>query len=418
MRMELHNQRWLLLIALIVICSGCSMLGPKPAYDDASPVRVGSSRSYDAHPASFESEDPKPKLGLSDFAPQNLPRTVRRIAGEDTSTMRQTAQREYKTAEATYNEASRLKGAQRKAKFLEAAALFETAAELYPESAVEHDSLYMLGACHFFADNYVASNDAYELLLDKYPNSKMLDAVESHRFSIGQYWLQLHDEHPQSFFAVNLTNDMRPWRDTKGNAMRIFDKIRIDDPTGKLADDATMALANAQFRSGRYILADSTYTDLRKTFPDSEHQFDAHVLGIKSKLLNYQGADYSGDVLDQAEKLIQQARAQFPRQAQEEDEYLSRAFAEVRYKKAERLWAKAQFYDRRKEFRAAKHYFKKVLDEYADTPFQQRARARVAELAGEPDIPPQHLSWLVGMFPTEEDVQPMIATKPNDNSAR
>jgi len=74
----------------------------------------------------------------------------------------------------------------------------------------------------------------------------------------------------------------------------VFDKIRIDDPTGKLSDDATLAAANAYFAQGDFEKADQFYTDLRKTFPSSEHQFTAHFLGLKAKLLCYSGPDYSG----------------------------------------------------------------------------------------------------------------------------
>ena len=46
--------------------------------------------------------------------------------------------------------------------------------------------------------------------------------------------------------------------------------MRIDDPTGKLADDATIALANAYFEQERYLDAADTYEDLRVNFPSSQ----------------------------------------------------------------------------------------------------------------------------------------------------
>ena len=35
--------------------------------------------------------------------------------------------------------------------------------------------------------------------------------------------------------------------------MRVYDRIRLDDPTGKLADDATLALGNAYFAVGKFM---------------------------------------------------------------------------------------------------------------------------------------------------------------------
>ena len=46
-----------------------------------------------------------------------------------------------------------------------------------------------------------------------------------------------------------------------------------------------LAAANAYFAAADYFRADALYTDLRKAFPSSEHQFIAHFLGLKTKLL-------------------------------------------------------------------------------------------------------------------------------------
>ena len=75
-------------------------------------------------------------------------------------------------------------------------------------------------------------------------------------------------------------NQQRPWRDRHGHALRIYDKIRVDDPTGRLADDATLAAANEHFANGKFQKADDYFTDLRTAYPTSEHQFSAHFLGM------------------------------------------------------------------------------------------------------------------------------------------
>ena len=51
-----------------------------------------------------------------------------------------------------------------------------------------------------------------------------------------------------------------------------------------------MATANAHFVNGRWDDADYHYGLLRTEYPKSEHQFQAHLLGLRCKLLRYQGA--------------------------------------------------------------------------------------------------------------------------------
>ena len=108
--------------------------------------------------------------------------------------------------------------------------------------------------------------------------------------------------------------------------MKTYENIRLNDPTGPLADDAIMATANSYFRRGRYNDADYQYDLLRKEYPRSDHQFNAHMLGLQCKLRKYQGPDYDGTPLEEAEQLVKQQRTQF---AGELDATSSRRLAEI-----------------------------------------------------------------------------------------
>lgn len=266
----------------------------------------------------------------------------------------------------------------------------------------------MAGESYFFADHYWDAEESYEMLLKKYQNSKHIDTVQRRRFAIAQYWLALHRENPRAFYELNLFDKSTPLRDAFGHSMRVFDRIRLDDPTGELADDATLALGNAYFAAGKFMKADEYYTDLRKTFPSSEHQFQAHFLGLKSKLEAYQGPDYSAVAIIDAEKLVDQIRKQFPQESQREREYLDREAARIRYLKSERDWLMAQRFDRRAEYGAAKHYYAALIAEYPDTPFGERAEQRIREIGGEPDVPEPPLGWVVAMFPEDDVVKTLM----------
>jgi outer membrane protein assembly factor BamD (BamD/ComL family) len=233
-----------------------------------------------------------------------------------------------------------------------------------------------------FADRYVKANELFEELLKDYPNSRYLDLIGARRFLIAQYWFEMDAGSTDGTLGVNLTKDTHPWSDTFGHAVRIFDRMRLDDPTGKLADDATIAAANAYFQKEDYLKADQYYSDLRTHFPSSEHQFMAHFLGIKAKLLGYRGPEFTGESLDEAETLIKQVRRQFPTESREHQDEIDKAFSEVRYRKAEREWLMAQYYDRRKEYGAARFYYDLLNEDYGDTPFADKARDRVGNIAG------------------------------------
>ena len=255
-------------------------------------------------------------------------------------------------------------------------------------------------------------------LLKKYPNSRYLDLVGARRFRIAQYWLELNDQGSSLPLGLNVTDKQRPWSDTFGHAIRIYDRMRIDDPTGKLADDATMAAANAHFLKGDFVKADQYYTDLRTHFPSSEHQFMAHYLGLQAKLRGYRGPEFTGDALEQAEKLVKQIRRQFPSEYRQHEDEIEKAYREIRYRKAEREWNMAKYYNRRHEYGAARFYYDLILKDYDDTPFADQAREQIGEIAGKPLAPPQRLTWLVNLFPDKEIPQPLIVTSPGETKLR
>ena len=139
----------------------------------------------------------------------------------------------------------------RQQKYADAAKEFTVAYKRWPDSPLEEDALFMCGESNFFADKYVAATDTYELLVKKYSGTQYLDKISARRFAIARYWEQYEQPHPDWFMTPNIVDNKRPLFDTKGHAMRSYDKVRIDDPTGPLADDSIMATANAYFVSGR-----------------------------------------------------------------------------------------------------------------------------------------------------------------------
>ena len=344
---------------------------------------------------------------LDDFSPANVTKSFKKLVGRGPN--RKLAQDLYDQAEQEYQQAAEMPpGGERASKFLAAGAKFAQAAEYWPGSHVEMDALFMAGESNFFADHYWDATKFYERLIKKNPNNRYLDTVDARRFAIARFWLQLNEDSPEPFYYANFINETRPWRDSRGHAIRQYEKIRLDDPTGRLADDATLAVGNAHFKEGRFLKADESYTDLRKTFPNSEHQFSAHYLGLKAKLESYLGPDYSGEALEEGEKLIKLMRRQFPNDAEKEKEYLDRAAAEIRYKKAEKLHFFARYHDRRREYRAASRRYHQIVTQFADTPFAGQAQRRLEQIQGLPPVPPPQLPWLISLFPQSDKVKPII----------
>ncbi|MEM6980549.1 MAG: tetratricopeptide repeat protein [Planctomycetota bacterium] len=293
--------------------------------------------------------------------------------------------------------------------FEEAAELFQGASEADPDSALGQDALFMQAESLFFADQLIDASDVYQKLQKDFPRNRHGDRVAARLFSITQYWIDTEKATTGSRLPINLFDSTRPRMDVDGHAVRILDQIRYDDPTGRLADDATMAAAAEYIRQEDYQMADEFLTDLRETYPESDYFFLAHMMGIQCKLELYAGPRYTNLLLEEADQLIAKTRQRFPDRLQDEkySQMLARASSEVAYLRAEHLFERAAYREKRREFRAAATFYQEVLNQFSDTPFADRAREGLERTAEKPAVPTRRLSWLKTIFPDQKVKSPL-----------
>jgi outer membrane protein assembly factor BamD (BamD/ComL family) len=323
-------------------------------------------------------------LGLNNLAPSKISQNLKKMIGRgpDEALARQ-----------ELAEGERLFAARQ---FGDAVGHFKKAAMRWPDSSIEEDALFHLGECYFFLDRYPKANDSYARLIKKYGTTRHLDLVMKRQYATAKFWQELDRAKPS--YLPNLYDDTRPWWDTEGEALATYESVWLNDPTGPLADDSVMATANAHFLKGRYRDASDYFDQLRTKHPQSEHQYDAHLLGLQSTLRSYQGSGYDGVELVNAEKLISQTLTQFPDKVGEERERLLETRRLVKDQKAQRDWDVGQHYDKLKYYRAAKFYYDGILKDYPDTQYAGMARQRIEEIKDLPPMPANRFEWLTNLF--------------------
>jgi outer membrane protein assembly factor BamD (BamD/ComL family) len=283
-------------------------------------------------------------------------------------------------------------------KFKAAASQFKKAAGRLPDSALEEQAMFLQAESYFFDDRYSWADDTYGELLKKYPNTRYLDTSVARQFSIAHYWKEYDLAHHRWALVPNFTDRTQPMFDTGGHAINAFNSVRVNDPRGQLADDAIMHIANTYFLRGRYEDADYYYGLLRSDYAKSPYQLDAHMLGLKCKLMCYQGPGYNGKPLEEAEQLIDQMLVQFPQELGEKRELVVQEKAKVRFARADRDIKLAQYWDKGEHYGAAKIYYAEVLKNYPQTPHAEEAKTRLAAIEGQPDHPPNRLAFITDLF--------------------
>lgn len=286
-------------------------------------------------------------------------------------------------------------------KYDEAVKYFKEASKRWPDSGLEEDALFYLGESYFFADRYYRASDTYVNLLKKYENSRYLNDVVVRQFAIAQYWEQTAKDH--AWYALNLTDKTRPYFDPAGNAIAVYNSVRLNDLNGPLSDDATMAMANYYFLRNRFEDAAYHYDLVRKEHPGSEHQLKAHLLGIRSKLRSYQGPQYEAAPLTDAQELIEKTLTAFPTdQLREDRDRLVQAREAIRFERGQRVFQSGEYYYKIKYYRAAQHYYRETIRDYPDTPFGRMALERLEETKDLPPVPHDYFKWLTRLLPSDD----------------
>jgi outer membrane protein assembly factor BamD (BamD/ComL family) len=272
--------------------------------------------------------------------------------------------------------------------------------------------MFKLAESYFFGARYAKANNAYEKLIRKYSNSAYLDNVIARQFAIARYWEQYHNYNANWVTTPNLIDNTRPLFDTIGRSMKAYENIRLNDPTGPLADDAVMATANSYFLRGRWVDADAQYDILRKEYPRSEHQYEAHILGLQCKLRKYHGASYDGKPLEEAQLLVKQLKIQFSDKLNpEQKQRLAETDAQLHRELAQREYNMGQHFDGIEEYGSARYYYAEVIKNYPDSQLAADARQRLTEIGSLPERPSSILDPALDLLP-ESDERRAIADVP------
>ena len=309
-------------------------------------------------------------------------------------------------------------------KYAEATKQFKQTIARWPATSLAQDAMFLMAESQFFHHDYPDAVESYDRLLKDNPNSKHLDKIVRRQFDIARYWEAHHQKNPHWATTPNMFDNTRPLFDTLGRSLKVYENIRLNDPTGPLADDAIMATANSFFLRGRYNDADYHYELIRNEYPRSDHQFEAHLLGLKCKLSKYQGPNYDGTPLLEAKKLVKQIKIHFAGKLNDEERRLIELDEAVVQKQlATRDWKLAKFYEENGYNASAKFYYAKVIRKFSGTPIANEAQQSYAALKDLPEQPPARLESLTNLFPENAERQaiaqvPLIPAEPNLSLAR
>lgn len=240
----------------------------------------------------------------------------------------------------------------------------------YPRAREAPDAQYYIGKVFEDQGEVFTAFKEYQIVVEKYPFSDRSVEIVKLQYEIGNKLLE--GEGTRNKFMSTL-------KGTNYNVIDIFQTIIKNAPYGDLA-------APSQYKIGLYLMEQGLYQESRDEFekvvndyPQSEWAKAAQFQIAQADAKRSAGAQYD-------QKTTQAAVEEFKEflEANPDAELSDKAKEQIRVlreKEAENNFMIAQYYEKTKNYPAAKIYYQSIVDNYRDSTWAQKALSKVQEVS-------------------------------------
>ena len=244
---------------------------------------------------------------------------------------------------------------------------FKKLIKYYPRAKEAPEAQYYIASSYEALNNPFEAFQEYQVVIDKYPFSERGGEIIERQFQIGEMLLEGKNK---SKWAKIL--------ESQYNVVEVFRQVIKNAPYGKLA-------AVSQYKIGLYLKEKGLFQEARDEFektindyPDTEWAKAAQYQIALADAKRSTKAQYD-------QKVTQIAREEFEGfiQNHPETELSDDAKSHVqslRDKEAENNFLVAEFYEKQKNFKAAKIYYNAVVTDFKDSLWAKKALERIQNL--------------------------------------
>ncbi len=240
----------------------------------------------------------------------------------------------------------------------------------YPLSKEAPEAQYYIGLCLEHQDKLFDAFKSYQVVIDKYPFSERSGEVVQRQYDIGVELLE--GQSKRAKFA-------QAFMGTDYNIIDVFKAVIKNAPYGPLA-------ASAQYKIALYLQEKLLFQEARDEFekvindyPDSEWAKAAKYQIAITDAKRAPKAQYEQETTKAAMEEFKDFVEVYP-----DAELSSQARDEIHAlleKEAENNFVVAQFYEKQKNYKAAKIYYEIIVNDYENSSWSPRALEKIREIS-------------------------------------
>ncbi len=239
----------------------------------------------------------------------------------------------------------------------------------YPKSREAAEAQYYIGRAYERQGELFRAFQAYQKVIEKYPFSERSGEIVERQYAIGERMLE--GEGQRNAFISAIMGGEYP-------VVEVFRTVIKNAPYGAYA-------APSQYKIGLFLQEQRMYQEAREEFdkvindyPDSEWVKAARYQTALADAMRSSDAPYDQRTTKAAVEEFRDFVRNYP--DAELTEKARGQIGELRSKEGENNFLIGRFYEKNREYEAARMYYRNVMEEYADTPAAAKARERLRAL--------------------------------------
>jgi len=240
-------------------------------------------------------------------------------------------------------------GLYKEKKYEEAKREFKKLLKHYPKAFEAAESQYYLGMTEEAQNNLYEAYLEYQRVIDKYPFSERIPEIIEREYKIAELFMS---GAKRKALGVPLPVD--------NPAIEIFNRVVENSTYGPLAPKAQYKLGLVLKSLSRYYEAEEAFNKVISNYPNSEWAEAAKFQIAVCRASVSRGADYDQGAAKEAKDKFEEFVKEHP------DASLSREadknIGQLKEKEAEANYDIAYFYEKQKQFEAAKIYYNDVVN--------------------------------------------------------
>jgi outer membrane protein assembly factor BamD len=247
---------------------------------------------------------------------------------------------------------------------------FEKLLKAYPRARQAPEAQFKIAECYKAQGALYRAFKEYQVVIDKYPFSELSSEIVRRQYDIGLELLEGQGKGSSFLKAIS---------GSEYNVVDVFKTVIKNAPYGDLA-------APAQYKIGLYLLEKRLYQEARdelekvvNDYPDSEWAKAAKYQIAVTDAQRSSGAEYDQKITQAAVEEFKDFVENYP-EAELSTE-AKQQIRELREKEAENSFKVARFYEKRKNYRAAKIYYQAIVDDYAGSSWSAKALNKIREMS-------------------------------------